>query len=70
MFDVHVSESGVDVCVSVDLKDDKVVDKFMQRNISLSLQTNDSTRIYTGPSIFLTVDDDDGKLFSPLMCVC
>ena len=46
------------VCVRVDLKDDEIVD--VDKNISLSLQT-DGSRISTGPSVILTVINDDGK---------
>ena len=60
-----MSSTSERVCVTVDLKNDEIVD--VDKNISLSLQTDDS-RISTGSSVILTVVNDDGKQkssFSP-----
>ena len=58
--EVDVSSAGGDgsVCVSVNLRDDQDVNE--DRNISLSLKTED-TRVSTGPSATLAVFNDDGK---------
>ena len=55
---MEVEVTGDRVCVSVDLRDDETVNE--ARNISLTLQTEDS-RVTTGPPVILTSLNDDGR---------